>query len=285
MGFFTAKKVKLDDETFRKLRDFIYQKTGIFFGDNKKYLLENRLYKRLEETGCKSFEEYYNLITISPQRFKEIKHLYDSITTNETSFFRYMPQIDAFEKIILPEVVKRVREKGTKKIRILSAACSTGEEPYTLAMIIDYNKAKWNDIKFEIFGCDISPSVIMSCKKGIYNSNSLRNTPMQYIKKYFKQLPSGLYEISPQIKNMVQFRTANLILSEHMRLYKDMHIIFCRNVLIYFDDKMKKQVINNLYSILVPKGYLFIGHSESLHSITRALRLVNLKTCMVYQKP
>lgn len=284
MGFFTAEKPKLKPDTFKKLRDLIQLKTGIFFADNKKYLMENRLFKRLDSNSCKSFEEYYELLMFSPHRFAELKHLFDSVTTNETSFFRYMPQIDAYEKKILPEIVQRKAKGPNKTIRILSAACSTGEEPYTLAMLIDQNRLKFPGIKFEIFGCDISSSVLKSCQAGIYNSNALRNTPLPFVKKYFKRMPTGLFELSPTIRRMVQFRSANIVDSEHIKFYRNMDIIFCRNVLIYFDDKTKKQVINNLYSVLQPESYLFVGHSESLHSISRAFKLVNLRTCMVYKK-
>lgn len=274
---------KLSIDTFHQLRDLIYEKSGIYFADVKKYLLENRLARRLEEKNFKTFEEYYYFLKYDPKRHHEFSSLFDSITTNETSFFRNPPQLEAFEKGVIPAVVESHRKSSNNKIRVWSAACSTGEEPYTIAIILLENKSLVSGMSVEIVASDISEIVLTSARKGVYGSNSVRNTSKQYLDKYFIA-NSDSYTIKPEVKNMVKFSNINLYDQSKMKMMKGFDVIFCRNVLIYFDEKAKRQVISNLYDSLNIGGYLIIGHSESLHSISRAFKLININKMPVYKK-
>lgn len=170
----------LRDETFKQLRDFIYEKSGIFIPEAKKYLIENRLIRRIQENGLKTFEDYFNFVINSGYE-RELPRLFDAITTNETFFFREPQQFD----VLCSEIVKRVTEKSCiKNIKIWSAACSTGEEPYTIAMMF---KEKLSDIRLEIIASDISNNVLESARRGIYSSYSVRNVPQNYLMKYFNR--------------------------------------------------------------------------------------------------
>ncbi len=266
----------LRDSTFKQLRDLIYQKCGIFVTDSKKYFIETRLTKRLQENGLSNFEDYLYLIQYSLNG-KEIDRLFDAITTNETFFFRESQQTDLFIDVIAPKVIE---QNGKKDIRVWSAACSTGEEPYTLAMLL---KEKQVAVRSEVSASDISKGVIESARRGVYNLYSVRNVPGAYLNKYFTA-HGQTFELSPSIKNQVNFQQINLLDEKKMMLMTGKDVIFCRNVLIYFDDKAKQKVVSLLYNCLKPKGFLFIGASESLHSITRAFRPVIINKVIVYQK-
>lgn len=263
----------IQDSTFKQLRDFIYERCGIFVPDTKKYLIENRLSRRLSENCLNSFEEYLNLVKYS-QNGKELQKLLDSITTNETYFFREPQQLDVLIESIIPKIAEK-----KKIIKIWSAACSTGEEPYTIAMLI---KEK-TPFSSELIASDISFNVLNSAKRAIYNSYSIRNVPENYLKKYFK--PNGqAYELQASIKDSVKFMNINLVDDRETKAIKNMDIIFCRNVLIYFDDKAKQKAVSSLYDSLTQDGFLFIGASESLHNVTRAFRPVIINRVVVYQK-
>lgn len=266
----------LQDSTFKQLRDFIYEKSGIFISDSKKYLLENRLAKRIQDKKLNSYEDYLYLLLYGNSA-DELTKLFDAVTTNETFFFREMQQIDVFIDHIVPAIIKK---QGSKDVAIWSAACSTGEEPYTLAMLLI---EKGYSIKKEIVASDISDATLESAKRAAYNSYSIRNVPIQYLKKYFK--PNGQnYELSPLVKNTVKFMNINLVDERKMKLVTARDVIFCRNVLIYFDEKAKQKAVSLLYDSLKPGGYLIIGLSESLHNVTRALKPVVINKVVVYQR-
>lgn len=266
----------LQDSTFRQLRDFIYEKSGIFISDSKKYLLENRLTTRLQKKKLASYEDYLYLLLYGNST-DEISKLFDAVTTNETFFFREPQQLDVFIDHIVPSIVNK---KGAKEIAVWSAACSTGEEPYTISMLL---LEKGYTIKKDVIGSDISDGALESAKSAIYNSYSVRNVPISYLKKYFK--PNGQnFELCPTVKNTVKFMNINLIDERKMKLIPSRDVIFCRNVLIYFDEKAKKKAVSLLYDCLKPGGYLIIGLSESLHNVTRAFKPVVINKVVVYQR-
>ena len=276
----------MSDNAFRVLRDIIYEYSGIFFPDQKKYILENRLLRRVEDSGFENFEKYIDFLRYDPLREKEFSSLFDIITTNETSFFRDINQLKAFESTVLPQVMKKVEGEGNKKLRIWSVPCSTGEEPYTLAMLLLnrfplIQNSGWDIV---IHGSDISEGVLTSARRGEYNGYSVRNVPSQYLNRYFNKNGDGKYTVKPEVKGLIRLNNVNLFDNMKVRMFSGFNIIFCRNVLIYFDDQSKKRVIDNLYNSLAPGGYLFIGHSESLFNISRAFKLVNINDILVYQK-
>jgi chemotaxis protein methyltransferase CheR len=266
----------IKDETFRQLRDFIYEKAGIFIPDSKRYLIETRLSRRIEENKLKSYEDYLYLLKYSSNEAEYYK-LFDAITTNETFFFREPHHFEALTGQVIPAILSR----NPSKIRVWSAASSTGEEAYTIAMLLnEINGAK--SVKTEIFGSDISNSVLEAAKRGVYSSYAVKNIPDKYF-RHFKN-SNGAYQLDAAIKAMVKFTNINLIDEKQMRIMKNCDIIFCRNVLIYFDEKAKKKVISLLYDALNPGGYLFIGSSESLHTLTRAYNPVIYNKTVVYQR-
>lgn len=277
------RNLEMSLETFKNLRDLIYEKSGIYFVENKKYFLENRLSKRVLDRNLKNFEEYYFFLKYDSRKTQEYPFLYDSVTTNETSFFRNPPQLEAFENFVLKEVMDKARNPGPKKLRILSLPCSTGEEPYTLSMMCLEKKLPAQGWALEIQAGDISPGTLDSARKGIYGKNSVRNTPPYYLNKYFT-LSGENYIIKDEVKKFVQFDCVNLVDSRKIKIFGNFDVIFCRNVLIYFDEKIKRKVVSDLYDALKPNGFLFIGHSESLHNISRAFKLVNFSRSPIYKK-
>ncbi|MEJ5226375.1 protein-glutamate O-methyltransferase CheR [Thermodesulfovibrio sp.] len=277
----TASAMTINDETFRQLRDFIYEKTGIYVPDNKKYFLENRLSKVIKEKNFRSYEDYLYYLRYSANR-NDIARLFDAVTTNETFFFREPQQFEVFSNNLIPQILKENGQMGRKDIKIWSAACSTGEEPYTIAMIL-LEKSELVSVRKEIYASDISESVLMSAKRAMYGGYSVRNIPPQYMAKYFKD-SGGIYVLSEQVKSLVKFMNINLIEEKEVKQLKGLDVVFCRNVLIYFDDKAKKKAVSLIYDVLRPKGYLFVGTSESLHNVTRAFRPLAINKVIVYQK-
>lgn len=277
-------KPKLSYETFCQLRDIIYAKCGIFFADTKKYLLETRLSRRIEERSFKSFEDYYYFLTYDRDREKEMVNVLNCVVTNETSFFRDMPQLEAFQKGVVPRVVEeKTKVSDARTLKVWSAASSTGEEPYTLAMMLMENGLQARGWTLDLLGTDISDIVLKTAAAGVYEKYSLRNTPDQYLKKYFAGNGDS-YSVQKKVQDVVKFRRLNLVDSLETRMVRGMDIIFCRNVLIYFDDASKKRAVSHLYDSLNNGGYLFVGFSETLHNITRLFRPVSMERLVVYQK-
>ena len=278
-----GKALKVTDQEFFNLRDFIYAQCGIYIADNRKYLLENRLGNRLKKLNLKNFDEYYNFLRFDVGKSLEIKKLFEVITTNETSFYRNPPQLQVFQEKVLAEALEDCR-KSHKKLRIWSAGCSTGEEPYTISMII--HEMLKNDVSnwdIKITANDLSERVLGSARAGVYNDYTVRSTPVEIAKRYF-EMDGGTNRIRSQVKDLVSFGQINLKDRLQVKCVERSQIVFCRNVIIYFDDAMKKQVISSFYDNLLPGGYLIIGHSESLHNITRAFKPIHFPGAIIYKK-
>jgi len=273
----------LTGQEFTLLKDFIYEKTGIYFAENKMYLLESRLANRLNELNLTSFEEYYYHLKFGGSKTEqEITYLYDLVTTNETSFFRNPPQLDAFKIVVQKNYLNGTRPEGG--LRMWSAGCSTGEEPYTLAiMMLELLAHSSVSMPFVIYGTDISTKALESAKKAVFNNYSVRNTDKAILSKYFTE-DKGVYILKDSVKKCVSLDFLNLMDASAYRKYRQMDVIFCRNVLIYFDEKGKKTVIDNLYESLKPGGFLTIGHAESLHNISRGFKPLIFPGTIAYQK-
>jgi len=275
--------IPLPDDVFRLLRDFIHGYCGIYFDDGSKFLLERRLSRRLEQRQLKNFEEYYHFLRYDRKREEELTILVDNLTTNETYFFRESPQLRAFTDEILPELRRSLVARKT--LRIWSAGCSTGEEPYTIAILLLESGDWWRDWQVEILGSDINQRVLHTARKGVYKKGSHRATSPEMIAKYFIEEEKGNYRIIDKVRELVSFSYLNLLDPYKTSLISNMDIIFCRNVIIYFDREAKKKVIGSFYDKLREGGYLLLGHSESLINISNAFVLRTLKNDMVYQKP
>lgn len=272
--------MQLSPSTFTDLRNLIYERTGIFFPDNKKYVLESRLQARLKERKCRSYEEYFQLLKYDAWRDQELNAVYNLVTTNETFFYRDLPQLQEFANTIVPAVVKA--NASTSRIRVWSAACSSGDEPYTLAMMLLEHPALAN-WAIDILGSDISETALAAARTAVYGSYAVRNVPPAVMNKYFHR-ESSQYVLSDKVKQLVKFAHLNLYDGSRLKILRGMDVIFCRNCLIYFDDKAKQKIVNNLAECLRPQGYLVIGFSESLHGITDGFKPLHANRTVVYQK-
>jgi len=272
--------LELPDDVFRLLRDAIYKRTGMWFADNSKYLLQKRLSPRAQELNFDSFQKYFYFLQYDPRADTEYDQIYDLVTTNETYFFREPAQLAAFTEEIVPDILTR---KGVKKIRIWSAGCSSGEEPYSIAMLL--REAGWYDkATFEIFASDINQTVLAKARRGQYRENAFRATDPALRERYFTKEADNSWKISDDIRNRISFGRLNLYDEPRVSLLGHLDVVFCRNVIIYFDDASKKVVVANFYNRLVEGGYLLLGHSESLISLSTQFKLRHLKNDMVYQK-
>ncbi|MGA8807319.1 MAG: protein-glutamate O-methyltransferase CheR [Thermoanaerobaculia bacterium] len=272
--------LELPDDVFRLMRDQIYKRTGMWFADTSKYLLQKRLSPRARELNFESFQKYFYFLQYDPRAEAEFDQIYDLVTTNETYFFREPAQLAAFADEIVPEILSR---KTVRKIRIWSAGCSSGEEPYSIAMLLS-EAGYYDRATFEIFASDINQQVLAKARRGHYRESAFRATAGPLRDKYFTRNEDGSWHIHDDIRNRVSFGRLNLYDEPRVSLLGHLDVIFCRNVIIYFDDQSKKVVVSNFYNRLTDSGYLLLGHSESLISLSTQFKLRHLKNDMVYQK-
>jgi chemotaxis protein methyltransferase CheR len=272
----------MEKEEFSVLRDIIYEKAGIYFSDNKAYLLENRLRNRLNELNIPTFEDYYYHLRYGDKASEELYNLYDAVTTNETSFFRNPPQLEMLRSILRSQHLNG--NKRSETLRVWSAGCSTGEEAYTIAIIIlELMETLREPRSFTVFGTDISRKALLSAEQAIFNSYAMRNVERPIKEKYFVKAKNS-YAIKESVKNCVKFGFLNLNDVGAYRKFGHMDIIFCRNVLIYFDEFMKKKVVDHLYAALKVGGHLFLGYSESLYPAWKLLKPIVVPGAILYQK-
>jgi len=280
-----APKRVLDEAQFVQLRDLIHEASGIYFNGNKRYLLESRLQDRLKARGLHSFEEYLYFLKFDGRRSEELKFVFNVITTNETSFYRNPPQMEAFANSILPALIARKRAQGSYRIRMWSAGCSSGEEPYSMAMLVRNTLGSaLRDFRVEIHGTDISTEMLERAEAGVYSNYTLRSLPGVLKEQHFVQTAADAWQINSNVREMVRFAQLNLNDAERLRTMRGFDIIFCRNVLIYFDMDAKKRFVSAFYDALVPGGTLLLGHAESLHNVSRAFRLEYFEGALAYRK-
>jgi chemotaxis protein methyltransferase CheR len=263
------------DADFEVYRKFIYDQSGINFTSTNRSILESRLRERLREKGIDSVKTYFQKITVDRE---EAKGFLDSVTTNLTRFFRNQAQFDALEHFVVPEVMKLKAGTGNTTIKIWSAGCSTGEEPYTIAMLLaDKLPAPW---KFDITASDLSLKCLMTAKEGFYADSRMAGIPPNYITRFFDKVDGG-YKIHQDLQSRIRFDYHNL---NNESGFRNMDIIFCRNVIIYFDEKTQTEVINRFYNAMANKGFLFIGHSESLFGMDTKFQFVKTQWATLYKK-
>jgi chemotaxis protein methyltransferase CheR len=272
------------DPHLTKIRDLIYQVAGIFQPDHKLRFLQDRCERRMKELRVMDVREYYECLTVKPIRQAELVSLLNEITIGETSFFRNQPQLDALRQIVLPAIVEAKSKLPLRHLRIWSAGCSTGEEPYTLNMLlIEESAGVLKNWTFEVLATDLNERSLAHCKQGSYGEYSTRNITPYYRQKYFSPVGDQL-QVSPRLQTGITFSRINLQDDARMAFMKSMDIIFCCNVLIYFDVVSKRHVIQHFYNNLLPHGYLFLGHSESLFGISDEFQLVHLPSATAYVK-
>jgi len=274
--------ISMSEREFERLRKVIYDRAGIHFPDTKKYVLESRLGQRLNELEMEAYDQYIAFLTMGPYQMDEFQEMFNRITINETSFFRNEPQLAVFENRILPELLDA--RKSTKRLRIWSAACSTGEEPYTLAMLVQRTLGlRALDWHVEILGTDISERALEAASEAKYTDYSVRTTPVWAKSKFFKQ-DGPYWLLSDTIKSMVSFEVHNLKDRLAAKRHGTWDVIFCRNVMIYFDDPMKNLVLSMFAEQLSPDGTLFIGHSETIRPGTSAFSPLPMPQGFCYRK-
>jgi chemotaxis protein methyltransferase CheR len=276
--------ISLSEEEFEDIRDFIHTHCGIYFDDNYKYIIEKRLINRIRENRLKNFRDYYYFLKYDKKKNEELNKVVDILTTNETYFFREEFRLKSFTDEILPAIRDKKLKEGIKDINIWSAGCSSGEEPYTIAILIK-EKGFFENFNISIIATDISHRVLKLARRGVYPKYSFRTTDKIYIDKYFDVEEEGKWRIKDEIKNLVTFGHLNLLDSLKISLLRKMDVIFCRNVIIYFDNEARKRVIQSFYDKLEEGGYLLLGHSESLMNISTSFKLIQLKNDIVWQKP
>lgn len=273
----------LSDELYKKYVDVIYKKTGLFYEHNKKYYVEKRIEKRMADVGAEDYKEYYQIIKFSTD-FREFENFINDLTVNETYFFRDYPQLLNFAEEVLPIIIKKKQKAKDYSLKIWSAACSTGEEAYTIAIILLEMLDKpqlWN---IEILASDINEEVLRKAQRGVYESRAVKDVPEVYLKKYF--VPRGEYYcINLAAKKNVKFSRINLSDANEMRDIVGFDFIFCRNALIYFDDESRKKVVERFYHSLNPGGFVLLGHSESIGRISSAYRIQKIGNTILYSKP
>ena len=273
---------RLGLEEFRQIRDIVNRFCGIYFADDARFVIQRRLRDRLEALGLESFEDYYHHLRYHPQAEAELESALEVLTTNETYFFREEYQLKAFAEEVLPVLRERAMARGTRHLSIWSAGCSTGEEAYTLAMIVD-RSGLFRDFDVRIFGNDISRRVLQRARAAVYRPSSFRAMPPGYV-QYFIETPEGR-QVHPRIRAMCHFGHINLLNHGRTAVVGKVDAIFCRNVLIYFDDLSRRRVVDTFFQRLERGGYLFLGHSESLLNLSTSFELVHLSTDLAYRRP
>jgi len=272
------------DPQLIRIRDLIYQVAGIFQPDNKLRLLEDRCSRRMKALGVSTLCGYYDCLTVKPIRQAEMTSLLNEITIGETCFFRNQPQLDAIRNVVLPKILEAKGTLPLRHLRIWSAGCSTGEEPYTLSIILLEETAdRMKGWTFEILATDLNERSLAHAKQGTYGSYSTRNLTAYFRQKYFVARGDDLHVV-PEVKARVSFSRVNLSDDSRMAFMKGIDLIMCCNVLIYFDGASKRRVVQHFYNNLMPHGYLLLGHSESLYAISDDFRLVHLPSATAYVK-
>jgi chemotaxis protein methyltransferase CheR len=272
----------ISDEEFVWFRDFFGRKTGIYFEDNKRYFVDRRLQARMEATGQKSCLLYLRFVQFQPSQ-SEFQKLVNSMTVNETYFFREDYQLRALVGDVINDV--HARKAPGQPIRIWSMPCSTGEEPYSIAIYLLEHWRHMNDTDVEIIGSDINSEVLEAARRGLYSDYALRAVCPEIVAKYFFERSPGTYELSPDIREAISFTQVNLTNSDETRAYRGFDIVFCRNLLIYFENDTRRDAVECLYGALNPGGYIFLGHSESMSRISSLFKVSAAADALVYQKP
>jgi chemotaxis protein methyltransferase CheR len=272
----------ITEADFRKFAEYFYRKTGIHFEDNKRYFVDKRLLDRIASTGATDFRAYFVALRFEVDG-RELQNLINIMTVNETYFFREAYQFDCLVNNMLDVIVQR-KPKGSR-IRIWSVPSSTGEEPYSIAIYLLERWPHIGDYEVEILSSDIDSKVLEAARTGIYSPRSVAQLPRPYLNKYFTACANGDWRISRDLVESVEFSRINLTDLNDTRRFRDIDVIFCRNLLIYFDDLSRRVAADAMYDALNPGGFICLGHSESMSRISSLYKICRFPDAMVHQKP
>jgi len=281
-----AKRPEPLDPVYFQIRDLVYKVSGIYQPEEKLYLLADGCARRMKHLGTRTPREYWDHLTSNPSRDGELRQLLNEITIGETCLFRSQAQLDAFRKVILPELIADKTRQVAKRLRIWSAGCSTGEEPYTLAMsLLEESEGLLKGWQFEIVATDLNDRSVETAKAGLYGDYALRNTTDYFKRKYFVPGDGGKLQVRPEVKKLITFNRLNLQDDSKMLFMKGMDLVFCCNVLIYFDGASKSRVIGHFFNNMNFGGYFFLGTSESLLHLNDQFHLIHFPGSIGYWKP
>lgn len=278
-----AGQVRITDDEFRRFRDFFYRRTGMHFADAKRYYVDKRLAERIAATGSPSFQSYFALLRSGPAG--ELEQLINRFTINETYFLREEHQFRCLVADLLPEIV--AHKRPGQAIRIWSLPCATGEEAYSIAIWLLEQWAEVDRYEVEIIGSDIDTEALRAAETGLYGPRSLMRLPPAWVARYFEPArdSDGARRIVPALRESVRFTRVNLVDPAQTALYRSFDVVFCRNLLIYFDDASRRLAAENLYDCLAPEGFICLGHSESMSRISSLFTVRRFEDAVVYQKP
>ena len=268
-------------EDIRRLCEFLYRRTGMLFAEDKRYFIDRRLAERIAATGAASFQSYFTLLRADADR--AVEHLINAFTVNETYFFREEHQLRCMTSDLLRAIV--ASKRPDEPIRIWSVPCATGEEPYSIGIWLMEHFPGVDDYQIEIVGSDIDTRVLQSASDGIYGRRALMKLPRDIVARYFETRADGTYRIDAGLRDSIQFTDVNLVDTRDMARYRNFDIIFCRNVLIYFDDASRRLAAENLYDCLRPGGFICLGHSETMSRISTLFSVCRYPDAIVYQRP
>ncbi len=273
---------EMTPEEFRLLRELVYAHSGILVRDDLKFVMERRLWPRLEALGLAGYAAYYQYLRYDEGRAAELEASVEALATHETYFFREPLQLEAFAGELLP--LLHVRNGRQKRLRLWSAGCSSGEEAYTLAMLVQ-DARLFDGWDVEVLGTDLSRRVLAAARRAEYGPSALRAAPPEALSRHFDPAGPGRFRVKDGVRAAVAFGHLNLLDPNQGQLVPRMDAIFCRNVMIYFDLAARKRALKLFHDTLVDGGYLLLGHSESLINVTADFELVHLKTDLVYRRP
>jgi chemotaxis protein methyltransferase CheR len=271
----------LTEEEFRKLCEYLYRRTGMVFTEARRYYVERRIWERMAATGSVSFANYFAYLRADAR--DEIQQFVNAFTVNETYFYREDHQLKCLANDLLKERVKIKREG--EAIRIWSAACSTGEEPYSVAMWLLEEWPSVDEHEIAIVGSDIDTRALELARRGVFGRRSLMRLAPELIRKYFDVLPADQWQIISQLRDSVSFSCVNIVAREQTHPQGAFDVIFCRNVLIYFDDASRRVAAENLYENLLPGGFICLGHTESMSRVSPLFEVRKFPDAIVYQRP
>ncbi|MFP4209741.1 MAG: CheR family methyltransferase [Alkalispirochaeta sp.] len=265
----------LSDADFERFRSLIYDESGIHFSESNRTILESRLKERLRIAKLATVGEYYTFVRGDAE---EMKVLLDAVTTNLTRFFRNAAHWETFEKFVVPDLIAHKRKTGNSRIKVWSAGCSTGEEPYTIAM--ELLELLPQGFSIEIIASDLSLKSVLTGQQGFYAESRVAGIPEPLLAKYFDRRQDG-YQIKDQVKKLIKFDYHNL---KHDSGQRNLDVVFCRNVLIYFDEAAQKAVVDRFWEAMAPHSFLFIGHSESLFGMQTKFKFIRTDYATLYGK-
>ena len=276
-----AEAEPVTEEEFRRLSEFLYRRTGMVFNESKRYYTQRRVTERMAATGSTSFASYF--ARLRGDVGGEIEAFVNAFTVNETYFYREEHQLQCLTNSLLAERTRRRSRSDT--LRIWSVPCSTGEEPYSIALWLLEDWAQVDAYDIEIVGSDIDTRVLQAAEAGLFGKRALMRLPPELVGRYFEELEDDQWRILDDIRQSVRFTPVNLVEPAETRPHGQFDVIFCRNVLIYFDDASRRVAAENLYENLAPGGFICLGHTESMSRISPLFEVRRFDDAIVYQRP